>query len=495
MNDEKDLTLSMVIFGASGDLAHRKLIPALFSLFRKDRLPEKYHIIGYAANDWKDEDFRKSLREGLTQFADYAFTEAEWKKFAKHLFYIHGDFVQTADYEKLRQRLDTLESGPSGRIYYLATPPAFFGPITKELGQAGMIKEDNGWRRVVIEKPFGSNLQTARELNKTLHQVLDENQIFRIDHYLGKETVQNILVFRFANTIFEPIWNRKYIDNVQISVLETVGVGHRAGYYDKAGVLRDMFQNHILQLLMLIAIEPPSTLKQRDLHDRKIEVLKALQPLTGADVAKNTVQGQYKGYLKEPGVAPHSRTPTYAALRVFIDHPRWEGVPFFLRSGKSMTKKCTEIIIQFKCPPTIVEPMPPTETVTPNILAMCIQPDEGIFLRFEAKVPDTEADMRSVEMEFHYSESFGTSSIPEAYERLLLEIMQGDHTLFTRDETTELAWKFIDPIIAAWDSPNAQPLEIYDQGSYGPSSADKLMSRDDWHWLVTCGQHDDDPNT
>jgi glucose-6-phosphate 1-dehydrogenase len=372
-------------------------------------------------------------------------------------------------------------------MYYLATPPPFFPDIAQNLGQAGLLDEKDGWRRLVVEKPFGSDLQSAKQLNRTLHKVLKEDQIFRIDHYLGKETVQNLLVFRFANTIFEPVWCRDFIDHVQISVAEEVGVGHRAGYYDKAGVVRDMFQNHIMQLLTLIAIDPPGTLKHEDLHVRKLEVLKALRPMTGPDVAKNTVRGQYQGYHDEQGVPPDSTTATFAAMRVYIDNDRWKGVPFFLRSGKNLAAKATEIIIQFKCPPNAVFPLPAGDDITPNILAICIQPDEGIFLRFEAKVPDTEADMRSVEMEFHYSSSFGTSAIPEAYERLILEIIQGDHTLFTQDDTTELAWKWIDPILETWEEQKLPPLQEYKPGTWGPPDADKLASLDGCIWMVTCG--------
>ncbi len=492
MNDQKELPVTIVIFGASGDLTHRKLIPSLFNLCRKNRLPQGFEIFGFAINDWDDDAFRRSLREGVEKYGGYQFTEDEWKDFASHLFYMAGNFTSVADFQKLKGRLQSIEKGPVGRIYYLATPPQFFPDIALNLGQAGMTEEKNGWRRLVIEKPFGSDLKSAQELNKTLHKVLDENQIFRIDHYLGKETVQNRLVFRFANTIFEPVWNREYIDHVQITVLEEVGVEHRGGYYDKAGVLRDMFQNHILQLLMLIAIEPPDTFRHEDLHKRKLEVLNALRPIKGSDVAENTVRGQYEGYRQEPNVASDSHTATFAAVRAFIDNPRWKGVPFYLRSGKNLHKKCTEIIIQFDCPKYAVFPLPPSKEIIPNILAICIQPDEGIYLRFEAKVPDTEAGMRSVEMEFHYASSFGPSSIPEAYERLLLEVVQGDHTLFVQDDTTELAWKLIDPILKEWEGPSAPPLETYPQGSWGPESADKLIMQDGFEWMVTCGAHDGD---
>jgi glucose-6-phosphate 1-dehydrogenase len=491
MNDQNQPPTTIVIFGASGDLAHRKLVPSLFSLFCKKRLPENFNIVGFAINDWDTTDFSRSLREGVDKFAGHSFSDDDWKQFASHLSYMKGNFTTPEDFEKLNSLLETVEKGPVGRIYYMATPPQFFPSIALNLGQAGMSSEKDGWRRILIEKPFGSDLKTAKELNSTLHKVFKEDQIYRIDHYLGKETVQNLMIFRFANTIFEPIWNREYIDHVQISVLEDLGVEHRGGYYDKAGVVRDMFQNHIMQLLMLVAIEPPDTLRHEDLHKRKLEVLRSLRPINGKDVDENTVRGQYNGYRQEPGVDPNSHTATYAAIRAFIDNPRWKGVPFYLRSGKNLTKKCTEIIIQFDCPKFAVLPMPPSEEIVPNILAICIQPDEGIFLRFEAKVPDTEADIRSVEMEFHYSTSFGGTSIPEAYERLILEAIQGDHTLFNPDDVTEMSWKWIDPILEEWQNPQAEPMENYEPHTWGPKAADLLMHKDGCEWQITCGKHND----
>ncbi len=489
METTQTLPVTIVIFGASGDLTRRKLIPSLFNLYRKKTLPEYFQIVGYALDVWSDDQFRIHLHQGVTQFAEYAYQEAEWQAFEQHLTYQPGNFTQLSDFEQLAAHLAEVEQTAANRLYYLATPPMFFGPIVQNLGKVDMVEQKEGWRRVVIEKPFGANYQSAFELNAALHTVLQEDQIYRIDHYLGKETVQNLLVFRFANTIFEPVWNRHFIDNVQISVLEEVGVGHRAGYYEKAGVLRDMFQNHLLQLLTLIAIDPPNTLKHKDLHTRKLQLLKDIRPLQGEEVAKNSVRGQYVGYRDEPGVAPDSQTATYGALRLFIDNPCWKGVPFYLRSGKALDRKCTEIIVQFTCPPTAVFPLPPKEEITPNILAMCIQPDEGIYLRFEAKVPDTEADMRSVEMEFHYNESFGASSIPEAYERLILEAIQGDHTLFNQDDVTELSWKLFDPIIEAWEGPQAPPLHLYPQQSWGPKEADAMIAESSWEWMITCGMH------
>jgi len=481
--------ISIIIFGASGDLTQRKLIPALFNLYRKERLPGEFNILGFAVTGWQEDDFRRSLRAGVDQFAGYEFKEEEWASFESHLFYQAGKFTEPGDFEQMAGRLARLEDGPAGRLYYLATPPRFFPDIVANLGRAKLASEDEGWRRVVIEKPFGADLVSAQALNQSIHQVLREEQIYRIDHYLGKETVQNILVFRFANSIFEPVWNRNYIDHVQISVAEQVGVGHRAGYYDGVGILRDMFQNHILQLLSLVAMEAPVSFEAEALRDEKVKVLKSVRAIPAEQVKENVIQGQYQGYREEPGVAPDSLTPTYAALRLFIDNWRWQGVPFYLRSGKRLIEKCTEIVIQFKCPPQKMFPMPVGHAMTPNLLALCLQPDEGIHLRFEAKVPDSSAEMRSVDMEFHYSDSFGPMAIPEAYERLLLDAINGDPALFSRNDRDELAWKLIDPVIASLNAPGGARLDIYPPGSWGPETADKLLFKEGRYWLRGCGGH------
>ncbi|MBI5291431.1 MAG: glucose-6-phosphate dehydrogenase [Chloroflexi bacterium] len=480
---------TIVIFGASGDLTQRKLVPALFNLYRKRRLPADFRIVGVAMTEWQDADFRAAVRVGVDRFSGYEFTGEEWAAFAARLYYRPGNFTMVRDFEQLAKTLAELESGPADRLYYLATPPRFYADIVARLGQTGLTVERDGWRRVIIEKPFGSDLTSARALNQSLHHVLDEKQIYRIDHYLGKETVQNLLVFRFANAIFEPVWNRNYVDHVQITVAEEVGVEHRAGYYDGAGVLRDMFQNHLLQLLSLVAMEPPGSFKADALRNEKVKVMSAVRPIPAGRVGDHTVRGQYRGYCGEPGVAPDSQTETYAALRLFIDNWRWQGVPFYLRSGKRLAEKTTEIVIQFKCPPTVMFPLSPGYDLTPNILALCLQPDEGIHLRFEAKVPDTAADMRSVDMEFHYRTSFGPAAIPEAYERLLLDALQGDAALFTRSDRIELAWELIDPILAAWRQPGGPPPAIYDPGAWGPTEADELLARDGRAWLHSCGRH------
>jgi glucose-6-phosphate 1-dehydrogenase len=478
---------TIVIFGASGDLSHRKLIPALFNLFRKNRLPEQCQILGCATRGWDDGTFRAEMRAGLDKFAGFQFKEDEWAGFAGRLHYLSVNFSDEADLGRVKETLMALEDGPTDRLYYLATAPRFFPGIVDFLGRTSLVKEDRGRRCVVVEKPFGTNLATARALNRALHGCLEENQIYRIDHYLGKETVQNLLVFRFANSVFEPIWNRNHIDHVQITVTEHVGVEHRAGYYDGVGVLRDMFQNHLLQLLTLIALEPPATYKADALRDEKVKVLRSIRPVTAEEVRHFTVRGQYLGYREEPRVAPDSQTATFGAVKFFIDNWRWQDVPFYLRSGKNLAEKSTEIIIQFKCPPRRMFPLPNDFEMIANVLALCLQPDEGIHLRFEVKVPDTPAEMQLVEMNFHYQDTFGPASIPEAYERLLMDALNGDPSLFIRADQSELAWELIDPIVAGWESPDAPPLAVYEPDSFGPPESDRFLAADGRRWLRSCG--------
>lgn len=483
-----NLPVSIIIFGASGDLTQRKLIPSLFNLCRKDRLPEKFRIIGYGNTAFTDEQFRDHLKKGMEEFASYKYSKEEWNKFAANLTYQQGRYTDLADFKKLGNMISGWEGDSGNRIYYMATPPDVFPNIIDLLGLTDQLGEQNGWRRVVIEKPFGSDLASARSLNEQIHKKLNERQIYRIDHYLGKETVQNILVARFANTIFEPIWNRNYIDHVEITVAEEVGVEHRARFYDKVGVLRDMFQNHLLQLVTLVAMEPPASFDATALRNEKVKVLSAIQPMQEEEVADKTVRAQYKGYRKEEGVDPESTTPTFGALRLQIDNWRWQGVPFYLRSGKCLKEKLSQITIEFKEPPHLLFPKA-KDHITPNMLVLYLQPDEGMHLRFEAKVPDTGSQMRSVDMEFHYADSFGKTAIPESYERLLLDVLTGDASLFTRADEVETAWGWIDPILHEWEKPSGKPLlAFYEPGSWGPAEADELLAKDGRKWSTWDGR-------
>ncbi len=485
-------TNTLIIFGASGDLTHRKLMPALFNLHTKRRLPPGFNALGMARSSMSDEAFRQTMREGAQTFARTTFDAQAWDDFAPRLSYEPGDPTHPECLSALQRRLSDLEApgdGAANRLYYLATPPHVYSDITLSLGHADMLREDAGWRRVVVEKPFGHDLASARALNDALHQVLAESQIYRIDHYLGKETVQNVLMLRFANSIFEPLWNRNYVDHVQITVAESVGVKHRARFYDRVGVLRDMFQNHIMQLLSLVAMEPPASFDADSLRNERVKVLRSVRPIPVDEIQAHAVFGQYQGYLEEEGVASGSRTPTFAALRFFIDNWRWQGVPFYMRSGKALATKTTEVVIRFKSVPHLMFPLPPDKQIRPNALSLCLQPDEGIHLRFEAKVPDTVAETRSVDMEFHYADSFGANALPEAYERLLLDALNGDPSLFTRADTIELAWGLIDPILQSLEDPGNPPPVSYAQGSWGPAEAQDFIAQDGRAWDLGCGGH------
>jgi glucose-6-phosphate 1-dehydrogenase len=483
---------TIVIFGASGDLTHRKLMPALYHLSYKGRLPEACVILGVSRTEWSDEEFRAQIKAGIQEFAPDSFDEEEWNRFAPKVCYQPGDLGSMEDFAALHRRLAQEEEAyamPANRLYYLAIAPRLYTMAIEHLGQADMVQEDEGWRRVVIEKPFGHDLQSAGVLNASIHRYLQESQIYRIDHYLGKETVQNILIFRFANSLFEPVWNRNYIHHVQITASETVGVEHRASYYDGVGVVRDMVQNHMLQLLSLVAIEPPASFAADALRNEKVKILGCIRPLKPEDVARDTVRGQYEGYTATEGVDPNSQTATFAAIRLFVDNWRWQGVPFYLRSGKNLSYKTTQINIYFRRPPHVMFPLPNEMAIAPNELSICVQPDEGIHFTFQAKVPDTTAEMKKVEMSFHYADAFGEMSIPDAYERLLLDIIKGDASLFTRGDSIELAWGLVDPIIEGWRLHTAPPLYLYRQGSWGPSAADALVRHDGYSWSLGCRGH------
>ena len=483
---DNGLPTSIVIFGASGDLTRRKLVPALFHQFAQGRIPNTINIVGTSRSEFTHDEFRQKMLDGMKELSGIVPDKSDWEEYAQNLWYVQGDVGEESDYGKLEQFLREKEGGPANRLYYLATAPRFFPIIVEELGKQGMASEGDGWSRVVIEKPFGHDLETAVELNEIVHAAFDEHQVYRIDHYLGKDTAQNILYFRFLNTIFEPIWNRNYIDHVQITVAETVDVEHRAGYYDTSGVVRDMFQNHFLQLFTLVAMEPPATFDADAVRNEKVKVLMAIRPIDVED----TVRAQYEGYGQAKGVAKDSHTPTYAALRVYVDNWRWKGVPFYLRSGKALAEKTSQIVIVFNEPPHVLFNLPSDYRLTPNFLSLCIQPDEGIHLRFETKVPGALQETKSVDMEFHYPATFGGESLPDAYERLLIDALNGDPSLFTRSDEIEMAWRLLDPVLDAWeDSSHAPPLGLYRKGTWGPPQAETFMTRDQRIWRLGCGEH------
>jgi glucose-6-phosphate 1-dehydrogenase len=486
------MSTAIIIFGASGDLTARKLIPALYNNYRKKRLPETTHLIGFSRSQFSDETFRKKMKEAIVHAAPQEFDHSAWSDFARCLHYQPGNIDTVADYHELQRRINMLEPCPVNLLYYLATAPEVSFRVITRLHEVSLMTESGttGFRRIVIEKPFGCDLPSAVKLNQDLHSLMDEKQIYRIDHYLGKETVQNVLVFRFGNAIFEPLWNRNYIDHVQITVAESVGIEHRAGYYDQSGALRDMFQNHLFQLLMLVAMETPVVFEAEALRNEKVKVLKALRDIPLEYSSRYTVRGQYEGYLSEEGVSPHSITETFAAVQLYIDNWRWQGVPFYLRSGKKMKEKSSEISIQFRRPPTQILDVAAGQTeLFTNRLSICIQPNEGIHLCFLAKVPDKGLQTHSVDMDFDFHDSFGSNAIPEAYERLLLDAIHGDASLFARNDEIELSWKFIDGIRAGWESDEAPALLHYAPDGWGPEASNALLGREGRWWVQGCSPH------
>jgi glucose-6-phosphate 1-dehydrogenase len=485
----------MVIFGATGDLTKRKLIPALFRLYQQNLLPAGFAIVGAGRSALSEDEFRNSVREAISEFGEEGDLRPEdWDPFASALFYCSVDVKAPESFDSLKSLLERLdrERGTGGnRLHYLSTPPSSYLQFVQMLGKYRLNQNENGgWVRVIIEKPFGRDVESARQLNREIHKVFAEDQVYRIDHYLGKETVQNIIVLRFANHAFEPLWNRNYIDHVQITAAETVGVENRAGYYESAGALRDMIQNHMLQLVALVAMEPPVSMEANCVRDEKVKVLRAMRRMKKEDLAVNTVRGQYQrgilggkevpGYREEPGIAASSKTETFAAGRFFIDNWRWAGVPFYVRSGKRLPKRVTEIAIQFRRVPHLLFPEDGSGRLDQNWLIVRIQPDEGISLKFSAKLPGQMVQIRPVSMDFQYGTSFGKRS-PEAYERLLLDAMIGDATLYARGDMVELSWKLVMPVLDDWENSVNDP-EGYPAGSWGPPSADVLIEKDGRHW-------------
>ena len=479
----------LVVFGASGDLTARKLMPALAELAAERRLPPAFSVVGVARTEMSDDDFRARMLEAVDK------PGAAWESLVSGFRYVAGDYGDPATFERLRTAVEEIdaERGTGGNlVHYLATVPQVFGTVAGALADQGLHRPANpeGFVRVVVEKPYGHDLASARKLDEAMHAAFDESQIYRIDHYLGKETVQNVLALRFANAIFEPIWNRRYVDHVQITVAESLGVGHRGGFYEGAGALRDIVQNHVLQVLALTVMEPPATIDAQGIRDEKVKALRAVDLLTVDEVPNEVVRAQYEpgwvegdevaGYRQEEGVAADSRTETYLAMRLRVDNWRWAGVPFYLRTGKRLPKRVTEVAMQFHEVPHLPFGSKETRGLGPNALVLRIQPDEGITLRFGAKVPGQAFQVRSVSMDFSYGAAF-LEETPEAYERLLLDAMVGDPTLFIRTDEVEQAWRIVEPLLTAWDDPQF-PLAHYPAGTWGPTEADRLLARDGRRW-------------
>ena len=487
---------SIVIFGASGDLTARKLIPALYHLFKEQQMPPAFRVIGFARREKTDESWRQELRAALDQFSRTKPVDDQvWAEFSKNVFYCQGDLTEAPAYANLEKMLTSFGQAPlrENLLFYLATQPSQFGVVVEQLHNAGLLHKNNngpGWQRIVVEKPFGHDLASAHALNQELTRFANEQQVFRIDHYLGKETVQNILMFRFSNSIFERLWNRDSIDHVQITVSEKLGVGGRGGYYEEAGALRDMVQNHMLQVLALVSMEPPVSLEAECIRDEKVKLLKSIRPLTPPEVLKQVVRGQYfagivdgdprPGYRQEPKVKSDSNVETYVALKLFIDNWRWSGIPFYLRTGKNLPLSASEVRVQFRPTPHVLFAAVCGE-LDQDAIALRLQPNEGIYLRFNGKVPGTTLGVRPVRMNFSYDSEFGAYT-PEAYERLLLEAMLGDATLFIRRDEVETAWQIVDSIRKGWEGKSLSNREFYAAGTWGPVAADDLLAQSGHIW-------------